>query len=363
MTNAIRLLRCLAVTFAWLLPLVAAAQPTETHVRFSKLYSTMDGQWQGLQLDIVAVGTTPLALGGRTLTVRDTRGQVRSRVLPATWDGPVRRSRMLLAEDTLDGWGLDYGYADLAFGAHFLPNDGGTITLEGMDEWTFGPLPTDGRSALARDGSVVPSIFERYVQGAMYPDFHVDMDYPRLFVREFHHAGMDHYFWTASRVEIELLENGAVPGWTPTTGFFHGYARQLLADDPAYSTPLCRFLFNYSDGYSHIISADDHECAILRASGSATLESDAVFHGIAADPDTGACPNAYWEDSRAYGRGGSMHPMMPLYRIWNGKAHANHRYVTSKSERDRMVSKGWVSEGYGPDGVAFCTDYLSPYPE
>lgn len=53
-------------------------------------------------------------------------------------------------------------YADLAMPRYLLPNDGGTLSIEGMDEIVFGMLPGGGRSALARDGTAVPADFNRW---------------------------------------------------------------------------------------------------------------------------------------------------------------------------------------------------------
>ncbi|HTP99329.1 MAG TPA: hypothetical protein VMN56_08380 [Casimicrobiaceae bacterium] len=43
-----------------------------------------------------------------------------------------------------------------------------------------------------------------------------------------------------------------------------------------------------------------------------------------------------------------------MYRVWNGRADTNHRYVTSKEARDAMTAQGWIAEGYGADPVAMC---------
>ena len=44
----------------------------------------------------------------------------------------------------------------------------------------------------------------------------------------------------------------------------------------------------------------------------------------------------------------------PIYRLLNNRADVNHRYTTSTSLRSQMIAKGWISEGYGPLGVAMC---------
>ncbi len=44
----------------------------------------------------------------------------------------------------------------------------------------------------------------------------------------------------------------------------------------------------------------------------------------------------------------------PVYRLFNNRPDANHRYTTDRALRDAMVAKGWVAEGDGPDAVAMC---------
>jgi len=56
------------------------------------------------------------------------------------------------------------------------------------------------------------------------------------------------------------------------------------------------------------------------------------------DPVTGACPG---DD-------------IPVYRVFNQRVDANHRYSTSVAVRDQMVARGGVAEGYGPNAVALC---------
>jgi len=63
-----------------------------------------------------------------------------------------------------------------------------------------------------------------------------------------------------------------------------------------------------------------------------------VFDVYPADAATGACP---FETT-------------PVYRVYNNRPDANHRYTTSLAIRDSMVQAGWIPEGYGLDAVAFC---------
>src|SRR6185437_746776 len=92
---------------------------------------------------------------------------------------------------------------------------------------------------------------------------------------------------------------------------------------------------------SHFFSALPKECADASTNfeGKWVLESDDVFRVILPDPTTGTCV------------AGSV----PVYRIFNNRPDANHRYTTDVSVRQQMIAKGGVPEGSGPDGVAFCT--------
>jgi hypothetical protein len=51
--------------------------------------------------------------------------------------------------------------------------------------------------------------------------------------------------------------------------------------------------------------------------------------------------------------GSSFGPSTP-YRLFNGRTDANHRFTTDLAVRTQMIGKGYVPEGYGPQGVALC---------
>lgn len=68
------------------------------------------------------------------------------------------------------------------------------------------------------------------------------------------------------------------------------------------------------------------------------LESDNVFQINPPDKPTGACPDG----------------TVPIYRLWNQRGDSNHRYATSVAIKNQILAAGYVSEGYGPDGVVMC---------
>lgn len=43
-----------------------------------------------------------------------------------------------------------------------------------------------------------------------------------------------------------------------------------------------------------------------------------------------------------------------VYRVFDNRPDANHRYMTDKSLRDAKVAKGWIAEGDGADLVVMC---------
>jgi hypothetical protein len=156
---------------------------------------------------------------------------------------------------------------------------------------------------------------------------------------EYHHAGLDHYFMSADAGEIAALDTGAFAGWQRT-----GQAIDVTAAPDGVASPVCRFYLPPLFGDSHFYSASASECADVQARFPAfVLESDAVFAAVLPDLATGACTSG-----------------MPVYRVWNGRADATHRYTTDPSTRVAMLARGYVAEGYGPYGVAFCTTPAGP---
>jgi hypothetical protein len=69
------------------------------------------------------------------------------------------------------------------------------------------------------------------------------------------------------------------------------------------------------------------------------LEDDKLFNAMLPDSTTGACPAG----------------TIQVYRFFNnGMGNApNHRFVTSKAEREGMLNQGWKAEGAGI-GVGMC---------
>jgi len=153
---------------------------------------------------------------------------------------------------------------------------------------------------------------------------------------EYYRADADRYFLTADANEIALLDSGAFIGWSKT-----GESFGVTREQSALGAPVCRFYGLPSAGLdSHFFSASTEECAAVQSRFSTAwkLESANVFGVVLPAASDGSCPQG----------------MKPVYRLFNNRADANHRYTTSPGIRYQLIGKGWTPEGYGDYGVAMC---------
>ncbi|HEY1328801.1 MAG TPA: peptidase S10 [Casimicrobiaceae bacterium] len=163
---------------------------------------------------------------------------------------------------------------------------------------------------------------------------------PNATVVEYYRSDVDHYFMTASPQEQAALDDGVLKGWTRTGQTFFAWTDAARA--PPDAQPVCRFYGRPEAGLdSHFYSAFADECAAVSAKFPLAwqFESPAVFYVQVPDRASGACaPNT-----------------MPVYRVFDDRSDANHRYLTSLALRASMQASGWIAEGNGPDGVVMCT--------
>ena len=132
---------------------------------------------------------------------------------------------------------------------------------------------------------------------------------------------------------------GVFAGWARTGYSFKGY---VTGSSPGTTLlPVCRYYGLPSAGLdSHFYSASALECWQVNAYYGTEwqIESDNVFQIALPNTTTGACP------------GGTI----PVYRVFNHRPDANHRYMTDRAVRDQMVVREWLAEGDGPDLVVMC---------
>lgn len=144
------------------------------------------------------------------------------------------------------------------------------------------------------------------------------------------------YFLTVNAAEIDKLDQGMFSGWQRSVGALVVYRSQ--AEAPSDAVPVCR-LYNLQTG-SHFHSPDAGECeaVVTRWPSSWMLESSEAFWTNLPDVASGSCGQAF----------------QPVFRLYAERGGPTHRYVSDIALRKRMVEAGWIPEGYGPEGVAFC---------
>jgi hypothetical protein len=149
---------------------------------------------------------------------------------------------------------------------------------------------------------------------------------------EYFSSSLGHYFITTQADEIAALDNGTIRGWARTGESFHVIPSELPL---ATLSPVCRFYGLPQAGLdSHFFTASSQECTQVqqRYPGKWILETLSAFQAVPpTDISFGACPQ------------GSI----PIYRLYNNRADANHRYTTSTTIRDQMTAAGWLLEGGG----------------
>ena len=152
-------------------------------------------------------------------------------------------------------------------------------------------------------------------------------------VVEYYNAYLDHYFITAQPAEIAYIDTVLSGSFQRTGLYFYAYLSPIFA--PFNSRPVCRF---FASGLinSHFFSASASECSFVQANwpGIWTLETSASFY-IQVPDANGKCPA----------------DTLPVYRFFNNRNDANHRYTVDRSVRRAMLNRGWVPEGDGPNAV------------
>lgn len=151
---------------------------------------------------------------------------------------------------------------------------------------------------------------------------------------EYYNRRRDRYFITADALEIAHLDRGAEPGWSRTGQGFKAYAVNRSDNR---GEAVCRFVSPPDRLDAHFLSASHRECTAVSASKQWRYEARA-FDMALPDTRSGACPD----------RTG------PVYRLWN-PGNGDHRFIVDPTLRVSLLARGWVAEGYGPDGVSMCS--------
>jgi len=158
-------------------------------------------------------------------------------------------------------------------------------------------------------------------------------------VVEYYRADLDHYFITADPAEIAWVDANLSGIFKRTGLYFYAYLDPALAPPDARS--VCRFYASAAVQInSHWYSANLDEClaVLLNWPGIWTLETAQAFW-VRVPDGNGNCPAN----------------TLPVYRFFDNRRDANHRYTVDLSVRRAMGNRAWAAEGTGPNSVAFCS--------
>lgn len=222
----------------------------------------------------------------------------------------------------------------------FIPLANGTINFAGVDQVSYTSLPTDGTSAINRNGTIFQNVAINFAGDsgsvtAAPPPTQAGT------VVEYYYDVWNFYFTTSLAAEIAALDGGAFGGaWKRTGQTFKVWPS---ASNPA-AVPTCRFFsIAFAPKSSHFYTPIASEC-LFRQTDPASLaawqlETTAAYYVELTDA-SGNCPAG----------------TAPLYRVSNnGMGGApNHRFTTNRATRDQMVTLGWTAEGNGPDIISAC---------
>ena len=212
-----------------------------------------------------------------------------------------------------------------------------------MPEWWFDSIPVQPTMLIVPypeiSGEGMGGTGARSIVGGQFKNVMLVPPVALVDAIEFYHAGFDHYFMSADAIEINALDTGYFTGWART-----GYSFKVYVTGSSPGTtlrPVCRYYGLPSAGLdSHFYSASAAECWQVNAYYGTEwqIESDNVFQIALPNTTTGACPAG----------------TTPVYRVFNRRPDANHRYMTSTVVRAQMEAAGWIREGYGPDATIMC---------
>jgi hypothetical protein len=156
---------------------------------------------------------------------------------------------------------------------------------------------------------------------------------PVVTVVEFYNAALNHYFITWAGNEIALLDAGTtIKGWSRTGRTFKAYVTAQTG-----TTDVCRIYIIPVHGDSHFFGRGTQECNATMAAHPDFVLEDPTFMAMIL-PTAGVCPAG----------------TVKVYRVFNNKPDANHRYMTDPAVRTAMAALGWIIEGDGPDAVVMC---------
>lgn len=304
--------------------------------RIEQIYSNADGTVQFVVLHESFGQTGENLWNGQTLRATPSGGSQRTFAFASNLKSSNTAGRRVLVATP--------GFAALnivtpdydTLPAGFIPVAGGSLNYAGVHTVNFGPLPTDGVNAINVNGMPIPNVATNFAgqTGSVQPGPAVAL------AIEYYNQGLDHYFVTHHTDEIAILDAGVtIKGWVRT-----GQSWNVYAAAGANTSPVCRFYIPPDKGDSHFYGRGTVECDETAAKNPTFVNEDPQFFHVIL-PTLGVCPAG----------------TIPVYRVFDNRLDANHRYMIDRAIRDQMVNdRHWLAEGDGDDLVVMCVPPVTP---
>jgi hypothetical protein len=323
MSTGARSLAVLALLF-----FASVGQAAFHNFRIEQIYTNADGSVQFVVLHEAFGGNGENMWSGRSLVATPTGGSARTFTFLADLPNTTANRRVLVATPGFAA--LNIVTPDFTMPAGFVPMGGGSLNYAGVHTVNFGPLPTDGVNAINVNGTPIPNVATNFAgqTGSVQPGPAVAL------AIEYYNQGLDHFFLTHIANEIAILDAGiTIKGWTRTGQSFNVYAAA-----GASTSPVCRFYIPPDKGDSHFYGRGMTECNDTATKNPTFVNEDPQFFHVIL-PTLGVCPAG----------------TVPVYRVFDNRLDANHRYMIDRAIRDMMVNdRHWLAEGDGPDLVVMC---------
>ena len=297
--------------------------------RIDQIYSNSDGSVQYIVIRESTGTNGENFWAGNLLRTTNAAGVVKSFQFPSNLPSSNTASRSVLIA-TAGFAALNLVTPDFTIPARFVPTDGGTLDYaSGTDHINLPPLPTDGATAIDRNGTAMSGTPKNFANATG------TMTAMAVTSVEFYNASLDHYFISGLAPDIDALDSGRISGWTRTGRVFGVFPSQAAGG--AGVTPVCRIIIPPPHGDSHFFGRSLQECTdtLTKFPFMSQETPDAFFITL---PVAGVCPAG----------------TVPVYRVFSNRVDANHRYMIDRTLRDQMAAMGWTIEGDGPDFVVMC---------
>jgi len=323
-------LRSLLSAFAFAVTLFAAPAHAEFHLfRIAEVYSNADGSVQYVVIREASGANGENFWAGLQIRTTNAAGAVKTFTVPSNLSSSNTASRSVLIA-TAGFASLGLPTPDFTIPARFIPTEGGTLDYAGgTDRITLPALPNDGVTAVDRNGNKVVGAPKNFANVT------AAMTATPIAAVEFYNMSLDHYFISSLAGDIDALDSGRISGWARTGLTFTVFPSQASGGGTAQA--VCRIIIPPPHGDSHFFGRSAQECAETLGKFPFMSQETASAFFIAL-PAAGVCPAG----------------TVPVYRAFDNRADANHRYTTDRTVRDHMAAIGWTIEGDGPDFVVMC---------